>query len=174
MSGRVLRSGKRKLPVSDTETSKKSKPTSDSTVTKALPKKRVTSTSSGRKSKHDDSAPTGKTDDEKPAVLTSTTTAPNFWLFKAEPNSRITNGHDVSYSLDTLQKEGTTHWEGVRNHEAKNNMVKMKLGDLGFFYESNCKVPGVVGIVKVCKEAYVDCKLCVYRESLRAFRVPLN
>jgi predicted RNA-binding protein with PUA-like domain len=71
----------------------------------------------------------------------------NYWLMKSEP--------DV-YSVSDLEKEKTTCWEGVRNYQARNNMVKMQVGDKVFFYHSNAKPPGVAGIAKVVKEVYPD------------------
>jgi predicted RNA-binding protein with PUA-like domain len=51
----------------------------------------------------------------------------------------------------------TEHWDGVRNYQARNMMRDdMKLGDLVFFYHSNCDTPGIVGIMKVVKEGYPD------------------
>ena len=70
-----------------------------------------------------------------------------YWLFKSEPDS---------YSFERLRKEKTTEWSGVRNFQARNNMIEMKLGDLGFFYHSSCAVPAVVGIVKVVRVAHAD------------------
>ncbi|KAK7207371.1 PUA-like domain-containing protein [Myxozyma melibiosi] len=78
------------------------------------------------------------------------------WLFKAEPESRLVGGVDVKFSFDDLKKEHQASWDGVRNFEARNTMKKMNVGDLGFFYHSNCKTPGIVGILKVCKTAYPD------------------
>jgi len=72
---------------------------------------------------------------------------PNYWLMKSEP--------DV-YSIDDLQKDGSTHWEGVRNYQARNLMKDMKVGDLVLYYHSNAKPPGVVGVARVCREAYPD------------------
>ncbi|KAK9352535.1 PUA-like domain-containing protein [Lipomyces doorenjongii] len=80
----------------------------------------------------------------------------SYWLFKAEPESRIVDGVDVRFSFDDLSREGQASWDGVRNYEARNCMQRMKVGDFGFFYHSNCKTPGIVGILKVCKEAYID------------------
>ncbi|UCG85090.1 MAG: EVE domain-containing protein [Gemmatimonadota bacterium] len=71
----------------------------------------------------------------------------NYWLMKSEP--------DV-YSIDDLARDGSTHWEGVRNYSARNNMRKMELGDLVLFYHSNAKPPGVAGIARVVKTAYPD------------------
>ena len=72
---------------------------------------------------------------------------PNYWLFKSEPET---------YGFDRLKREGRTEWSGVRNYQARNNMLAMKLGDLGFFYHSSTKEPGIVGIVEVVREAYPD------------------
>ena len=70
-----------------------------------------------------------------------------YWLFKTEPEA---------YSIERLEREGRTEWTGVRNFQARNNMVEMKLGDLGFFYHSSVKPPGIVGICTVIREAYPD------------------
>jgi predicted RNA-binding protein with PUA-like domain len=45
---------------------------------------------------------------------------------------------------------------GVRNHQAKNHMIAMKKGDQAFFYHSNCKPPGIVGIMEIVEEATPD------------------
>lgn len=51
----------------------------------------------------------------------------------------------------------TEHWDGVRNYQARNMMRdQMKKDDLVFFYHSNCKQPGIVGIAKVVREGYPD------------------
>eukprot|EP01138_Halocafeteria_seosinensis_P003595 gb/GECG01003674.1/.p1 GENE.gb/GECG01003674.1/~~gb/GECG01003674.1/.p1 ORF type:complete len:148 (+),score=12.81 gb/GECG01003674.1/:1-444(+) len=77
------------------------------------------------------------------------------WLFKSEPNPRYEKGEDVSYSLDRMEKDNIADWDGVRNYQARNLMRDdMKVGDCGFFYHSNCKEPGIVGIVKVVKDGY--------------------
>ena len=71
-----------------------------------------------------------------------------YWLVKSEP--------DV-WSIDQQQKAGDkgAPWDGVRNYQAANNLKKMKLGDLCFFYHSNIGKE-IVGIVEVIKEAYLD------------------
>lgn len=69
------------------------------------------------------------------------------WLFKSEPET---------YGFDRLQREGRTEWSGVRNFQARNFMHAMHAGDLGFFYHSSTKVPGIAGIVRVVREAYPD------------------
>lgn len=73
--------------------------------------------------------------------------AKQYWLMKSEP--------DV-YSIDDLKRDGSTHWEGVRNFKARNNMKAMAVGDEVLFYHSNAKPPGVAGIARVCREAYPD------------------
>lgn len=72
----------------------------------------------------------------------------NYWLFKSEPKY---------YSIDDLEQDSSTEWDGVRNYQARNFMRdQMKVGDLGLFYHSNAKPPGVVGICRVCREAHAD------------------
>jgi predicted RNA-binding protein with PUA-like domain len=64
-----------------------------------------------------------------------------------------------TFGIDALAKSPrrTTHWDGVRNFQARNFMRdQMRIGDLAFFYHSNCEEPGIVGIVKVVKAAYPD------------------
>lgn len=70
-----------------------------------------------------------------------------YWLMKSEP--------DV-YSIDDLERDGSTCWEGVRNYKARNNMQAMSEGDEVLYYHSNARPPGVVGIARVCEEAYPD------------------
>lgn len=72
----------------------------------------------------------------------------NYWLFKSEPSV---------WSWDDQVKAGAkgTHWNGVRNHLAKQQMMAMKKGDLGFFYHSN-EGKEIVGIVEVIREFYPD------------------
>ena len=61
------------------------------------------------------------------------------------------------YPWDQLVKDGSTHWDGVRNYQARNIMRdKMSVGDMVLFYHSNCKPPHVAGVARVCKEAYPD------------------
>ena len=71
-----------------------------------------------------------------------------YWLMKSEP--------DV-WSIDQQKKAGKkgATWDGVRNYQAANNLKKMKVGDLCFFYHSNIGKE-IVGIVEVIKEAYLD------------------
>ena len=61
------------------------------------------------------------------------------------------------YSWENLVDDGSTHWDGVRNYQARNIMRdEMKLGDKVLFYHSNCKPPHVAGVARVCKESYPD------------------
>ena len=51
------------------------------------------------------------------------------------------------YSIDDLVRDGSIDWYGIRNYQARNFMRDdMQIGDLAFFYHSNCKEPGIVGI----------------------------
>ena len=71
-----------------------------------------------------------------------------YWLMKSEPHV---------YPWKQLIEDGSTHWDGVRNYQARNMMRdEMSIGDLVLFYHSNCKPPHVAGIAKVCKEGYPD------------------
>ncbi|KAF2993523.1 hypothetical protein E8E13_001873 [Curvularia kusanoi] len=80
-----------------------------------------------------------------------------FWLLKAEPLPRYENGVNVAFSIDDLANcTEPEPWGGVRNPQARNNMQAMRKGDLGFFYHSNAKPSGVVGILRVVEEAKVD------------------
>ena len=87
-----------------------------------------------------------------------TPSEPTHWLIKSEPETRIENGVDMRFSFDDLKEEpdSTAHWDGVRNYSARNNMRSMKVGQQAFFYHSNTKPPGIIGIVDIVKEAYVD------------------
>jgi predicted RNA-binding protein with PUA-like domain len=69
-----------------------------------------------------------------------------YWLVKSEP---------YKWSWDMQVEKGTTGWDGVRNHQASNNMKAMKKGDLAFFYHSN-EGKEIVGIVEVCREYHPD------------------
>ena len=68
------------------------------------------------------------------------------WLLKSEPHK---------YAWDRLVAEGRTHWDGVRNHQASNNLKAMRVGDRAFFYHSNEGLE-IVGIAEIAKEYYPD------------------
>ena len=80
------------------------------------------------------------------------------WLIKSEPESRLENGVEMKFGIDDLMAEpdSTACWDGVRNYKARNNMMAMKVGQQAFFYHSNTKPPGIIGIVDIVKESYVD------------------
>lgn len=70
----------------------------------------------------------------------------NYWLVKSEP---------FKYSWQRFVQDGQTFWDGVRNYQARNNLMAMKKGDLVLFYHSNEGME-VVGIAKVVREHYPD------------------
>ncbi|WP_137719990.1 EVE domain-containing protein [Methylobacillus flagellatus] len=73
-----------------------------------------------------------------------------YWLMKSEPG-------DVSIDDLAAMPDQTVDWYGIRNYQARNFMRdQMQLGDLAFFYHSNCEEPGIVGIVEVSHLAYPD------------------
>lgn len=81
----------------------------------------------------------------------------SYWLMKAEPESRMENGVDVKFSIDDLSAASSPEpWDGVRNPVARNLMRDMKNGDLAFFYHSNCKTPGIVGVMEIVQEHSPD------------------
>lgn len=82
----------------------------------------------------------------------------SYWLMKSEPESRLEKGVDVKFSIEDLQAEPkqTACWDGVRNYQARNFLRAMKLEEKAFFYHSNCREPGIAGLVKIVKEAYPD------------------
>ena len=70
------------------------------------------------------------------------------WLYKSEPSV-------WSWDQQVARGEAGTHWNGVRNHVAKQNLMAMRLGERGFFYHSN-EGKAVVGVVEVIREYYPD------------------
>lgn len=74
----------------------------------------------------------------------------NYWLMKSDPGD---------FSIDDLESRRgqTAPWDGVRNYQARNMLRdEMKIGDLAFFYNSSCEVPGIAGIMEIVKEGYPD------------------
>jgi predicted RNA-binding protein with PUA-like domain len=71
-----------------------------------------------------------------------------YWLMKSEPES---------WSWDQQVARGAKGeaWSGVRNHQAKLNLMKMKKGDRAFFYHSNVGKE-IVGIIEIIREAHPD------------------
>ena len=74
------------------------------------------------------------------------TSSKNYWLIKSEPHT---------WSWEQQKHKKTTHWDGVRNYQASNNMKLMKKGDECFFYHSG-EERAIKGIVTVIKEYYPD------------------
>ncbi len=71
-----------------------------------------------------------------------------YWLMKSEPHV---------YPWEQLEIDGSTHWDGVRNYQARNIMRDdMSVGDLVLYYHSNCKPPHVAGVARVCRDSYPD------------------
>ena len=72
-----------------------------------------------------------------------------YWLMKSEPGA---------FSIDDLARspKQITHWDGVRNYQARNFMRAMAVGDPVLFYHSNAEPPAVVGIAEVVRTAYPD------------------
>tara|TARA_B110000438_G_scaffold294368_1_gene335671 strand:- start:2422 stop:2826 length:405 start_codon:yes stop_codon:yes gene_type:complete len=70
----------------------------------------------------------------------------NYWLLKSEPST---------WSWDDQSRVKKEMWDGVRNYQARNNLMLMKKGDLCFFYHSMIEKK-IVGIVEVVKEYYTD------------------
>ena len=70
----------------------------------------------------------------------------NYWLLKSEPET---------WSWDKQVEEGASMWDGVRNYQARNNLMKMKRKDLCFFYHSVSEKK-IIGIVEVVREFYPD------------------
>ena len=69
-----------------------------------------------------------------------------YWLVKSEP---------FKYNWDQMVKDGRTHWDGVRNHQAAANLKAMQVGDKAFFYHSN-EGKEIVGVVEIVRTAYPD------------------
>ena len=70
----------------------------------------------------------------------------NYWLLKSEPST---------WSWEDQVKAGVEMWDGVRNYQARNNLMSMKKKDLCFFYHSVSEKL-IIGIVEVVKEHYPD------------------
>jgi predicted RNA-binding protein with PUA-like domain len=69
------------------------------------------------------------------------------WLLKTEPDT---------FSIDDLKRLGRSPWDGVRNFSARNRLREMLVGELALVYHSSTKPTAVVGLCRVCREAYPD------------------
>lgn len=70
-----------------------------------------------------------------------------YWLMKSEPSG---------FGIHHLQQRGQALWDGVRNYQARNFLRQMQAGDQALFYHSNCKVPGIVGLMTIVRGGYPD------------------
>jgi predicted RNA-binding protein with PUA-like domain len=71
----------------------------------------------------------------------------NHWLLKSEPSV---------FSIDDLEKQRESIWDGVRNYQARIYLRSMQKGDLCFFYHSNCDETGIAGICTVAATLVPD------------------
>jgi len=71
-----------------------------------------------------------------------------YWLMKNEPDD---------YSIDDLKKDKTEPWDGIRNYQVR-NMIRddMSIGDIAFYYHSNCDIQGIYGLMTINSKAYPD------------------
>ncbi|KAK3826996.1 MAG: thymocyte nuclear protein 1-like protein [Linnemannia elongata] len=154
---------KRRAPTSDkvqpktTATPSKRAKVANTTSTTTTPTKKNTLAKGTKAKSSTDSKPakdTTSNEKQQPLSATGLTnedgTRISVWLMKSEPDT---------FSIDDLinSKGSTSHWDGVRNHEAKNLMKNsMKVGDQVLFYHSNTKAPGIVAMAKIAREAYPD------------------
>ena len=94
----------------------------------------------------------------------------SYWLLKSEPST---------WSWKDQERAIKTNWDGVRNYQARNNLIKMKKGDLCFFYHS-VTLKEIVGIVKVVRESYPDPTdiknkfVMVDVKTHKKLRIPIN
>src|SRR5688500_16058030 len=74
--------------------------------------------------------------------------AARYWLMKCEPSA---------YTIDDLERDGRTSWEGVRNYQAR-NLIRddMQVGDKVLFYASNATPSGVTGLAEIIRPGYPD------------------
>jgi predicted RNA-binding protein with PUA-like domain len=70
-----------------------------------------------------------------------------YWLYKSEPEV---------YGIDHLGRDGTSIWDGVRNYQARNNLMAAAIGDRVFFYHSSAEPPGIAGLAEVVETGVVD------------------
>ena len=61
------------------------------------------------------------------------------------------------YSIDDLKNDKTEPWDGIRNYQVR-NMIRddMRIGDIAFYYHSNCDIPGIYGLMTINSKAYPD------------------
>ncbi|KAM0486287.1 hypothetical protein ACHAPX_000992 [Trichoderma viride] len=157
---------------------KKTKATTVTTDEKKTPAKKGRQAKAKQGDDDDEAKPPSKSDkaakddtkssravSEDPDIESIPTTNPDaprhdgewYWLMKAEPESRFENGIDVRFSIDDLRaREKPEGWDGIRAYAARNHMRNMNAGDKAFFYHSNCKEPGIAGVMEIVKEFSED------------------
>ena len=95
-----------------------------------------------------------------------------YWLFKSEPST-------WSWDQQVAKGDIGEEWDGVRNYQARNFMLQMNIGDLGFFYHSQ-KDKEIVGIVEVCANAHPDSTTddprweCVDIRAVKSMQIPVT
>ena len=95
-----------------------------------------------------------------------------YWLFKSEPST-------WSWDQQVAKGDIGEEWDGVRNYQARNFMLQMNIGDLGFFYHSQ-KEKEIVGIVEVCANAHPDSTTddarweCVDIRAVKPMNIPVT
>ncbi len=95
-----------------------------------------------------------------------------YWLFKSEPST-------WSWDQQVAKGDIGEEWDGVRNYQARNFMLQMNIGDLGFFYHSQ-KDKEIVGIVEVCANAHPDSTTddarweCVDIRAVKPMNIPVT
>ena len=95
-----------------------------------------------------------------------------YWLFKSEPST-------WSWDQQVAKGDIGEEWDGVRNYQARNFMLQMNIGDLGFFYHSQ-KDKEIVGIVQVCANAHPDSTTddarweCVDIRAVKPMNIPVT
>ena len=95
-----------------------------------------------------------------------------YWLFKSEPST-------WSWDQQVAKGDIGEEWDGVRNYQARNFMLQMNIGDLGFFYHSQ-KDKEIVGVVEVCANAHPDSTIddprweCVDIRAVKSMQIPVT
>jgi predicted RNA-binding protein with PUA-like domain len=95
-----------------------------------------------------------------------------YWLFKSEPST-------WSWDQQVAKGDIGEEWDGVRNYQARNFMLQMNIGDLGFFYHSQTDKE-IVGIVEVCANAHPDSTTddarweCVDIRAVKPMNIPVT
>jgi predicted RNA-binding protein with PUA-like domain len=95
-----------------------------------------------------------------------------YWLVKSEPSV---------WSWDQQVAKGAAGeaWTGVRNHSAKQHLMRMKVGERAFYYHSN-EGKEIVGIAEIIREHYLDPTdpsgkfVCVDLKAVEPLKTPVT